>query len=351
MWLNIRWYNGVGALVSEDGAYGPIGATVTNPADGTSVEVESILDLHDTNTRIYEAHYGMTKEWASQLVSLGYPADMPLSFDRYTGAVDFTLGDLASQSPGTVHETFHFVLNNSVVKDNRIPPYEFSYDEARKRNALPVPADQYGDPGAGGSYNYWDELTLSPPAGATYAEIDLLYQGTSWEYVQFLWRANTGANAFLADEGVNMLEAWINTGMVQPYVMASTVWGSAPAPATPDIYSDQLNTYSVSKGGALDAQTDTFRVRDTVAFVAHVVDEDGVALSGAQVFLEVRDSVDSLVTSLQGFSDDTGNAVLKWKTMRNQPPGQYSGTVVDLLKNGFAYDPVAGVQTVSFTLQ
>jgi len=223
MWLNIKWYDANNTLLREDGAYG-----VVTTVNGTPVK--SILNLADPNTKIYEAHYGMTQEWAAQLISLGYSPNLPLSFDRVTGAVDYTLGNLAAQSPGTYHETFHFVLNNTVVKDNRIPPYGFAYDEARKRNALPVPADQYGNPGPGGTYNYWDSVTLNPPAGAVYAQIRLLYQPTSWEYVQFLYLANTGQNAFLANEGINLLNAWLNTGMAEPYVMASATWGSAPPP-------------------------------------------------------------------------------------------------------------------------
>lgn len=221
MWLNIAWYDSSGNLLREDGNYDVVASINGTP-------VKSIVNLADPNTRIYEAHYGMTQEWANQLLALGYPADLPLSFDRITGAVDCTLGQLAAQTPGTYHETFHFVLNNTVAKDNRIPPYNMSYEEARKRNALPVPPDQYLNPN--GSYRYWDEVTLNPPADAIYAEIKLLYQPTSWEYVQFLYLANTGQNVFLANEGVNLLNAWLATAMAEPYVMASTTWGSAPPP-------------------------------------------------------------------------------------------------------------------------
>jgi len=92
------------------------------------------------------------------------------------------------------------------------------------RNALPVPAHQYGNPGAGGTYNYWDEIVLNPPTDAAHATIDLLYQPTSWEYVQFLYEANHGQGTFLAQEGANLLDAWLNTGMAQPHVMASATW-------------------------------------------------------------------------------------------------------------------------------
>ncbi len=66
MWLNIKWYDKNYALLREDGKYG--GLTVD--IDGTSTRVETILNPDDPNTRVYEAHYGMTQEWASQLISL-----------------------------------------------------------------------------------------------------------------------------------------------------------------------------------------------------------------------------------------------------------------------------------------
>ncbi len=226
MWLNIKWYDSNQTLLREDGKYDVV-------ASVNGVPVKSIVDLHGTNTKIYEAHYGMTQEWANQLLNLGYSPGLALSFDRITGAVAYTLGNLAAQAPGTYHETFHFVLNNTVPKDNRIPPYGMTYEEARKRNALPAPANQYGNPGPDGVYNYWDDVLLNPPTGAIYAEIRLLYQPTSWEYVQFLYLANDRTNAFLANEGVNLLNAWLETGQAEPYTMASTTWGSMPTPPPP----------------------------------------------------------------------------------------------------------------------
>jgi hypothetical protein len=224
MWVNVRWRNAAGGLVREDGAYGNLSPVTL---DGTTFVPRSLLDLADPNTKVYEAHYGMTREWAAQLVALGYPASLPLVFDRASGAVTETLGELAGSAPGDAAETFHFVLNNTVLKDNRIPPFGFNYEEARKRNALPVPATQYRN--ADGSYRYFDELVLAPPAEATYAEVRLMYQPTSWEYVQFLRLANTGSNAFLANEGVNLLKSWLATGMAEPQAIATISWGDAPA--------------------------------------------------------------------------------------------------------------------------
>jgi hypothetical protein len=356
MWLNIKWYDGDEALLREDGAYGLLDVEI----DGVPTQVETIIDLHDTNTEIYEAHYGMTQEWAQQLIDLGYPEDLPLSFDRVTGGVDYTLGQLAA-ALGTTHETFHFVLNNVVIKDNRIPPYGMSKTSASIRNALPVPADQYGGgtgtyiPGKIDLYNYWDEVTLTPPIGASYATIDLLYQPTSWEYIQFLYLANNRVNAFLGNEGVNLLDAWLNNGMAAPYVMASTIWGSVPIPPPQqikDLKVDSLATWSMGKRGALGSQTDTFRAGDTVAIIAHVIDsETSSSLSGAQVFLEIRDSGGSVVNSLQGFSDEIGDALMKWKTSKRQVKGTYSVNVTDVVKNGYQLDGGSSVLTVNVTIQ
>ena len=221
MSLKVTWMNDARLTVRIDGDYGEIGVT----ANG--VAVRSIKNLDDPNTKIYEAHYGLDQQWAAQLVGLGYPQSLELSYDRTTGAVEHTLGELATSPPGSEFETFHFVMNNVVHKDNRIPPYGMDYETARKRNALPVPADQYGG-GPGKTYNYFDTIALNPPTGATSAVIELLYQPTSWEYIQFLDLANKQpAGSFLENEGAYMLEAWLNTGMAEPHVMASATWGNA----------------------------------------------------------------------------------------------------------------------------
>jgi hypothetical protein len=228
MWLNIKWFDAGNTLLREDGAYGALSPVNVN---GVSFTPNSLLDLHDANTRVWEAHMGMTQAWAEQLMSLGYPADLPLGFDRLTGNVLETLGGLASKPVGTYAETFHFALNNIVVEDNRIPPYQMSYDIARQRNALPVPDSQYNGAGPGSIYDHFDVVDLAPPAEASSAEIKLMYQPTSWEYIQFVALANDGASAFLGEEGANMLDAWLHTGMAEPFVMETATWGDASGSA------------------------------------------------------------------------------------------------------------------------
>ncbi len=219
MWLNVRWYDDQGQLLREDGAYGPLSVQV-GPYQLT---VESILDLADPNLHLWEAKMGIGQEWANELLGMGLSPNLVLEYDRITGLPTRTLGQLAAEPPGTAWPTFHFVLNDTVVSDDRIPPYGFSYDEARRRNALPVPETLYGDPGPGGTYQHWAEVPLNPPTGAKRAEFSLLYQATSWEYVQFLYLANDGSNAFLASAGEDLARAWYATGMAHPELMARLV--------------------------------------------------------------------------------------------------------------------------------
>lgn len=220
MWLNIKWYNATGGLLREDGAYGNITAQI----DGQNRAVRSLLDLSGTNTRIYEVQGSITQRWATQLLGWGWDPSLPVSYDRLTGAVTRTLGQVAALPIGQYEKSFHFILNNYVAKDNRIPPYGMKYAEAKKRNALPVPFCQFGCPSSTGTFLYYDNVTLTPPRGSKTATISLMYQPTSWEYIQFLYQANKRTNTFLANTGANLLDAWLNTGMSEPYSMATTAW-------------------------------------------------------------------------------------------------------------------------------
>jgi len=416
MWINVRWYDADSNLLREDGKYGAV-ATIDLDDDGEpETTVKSIIDPDSPNTKIYEAHYAMTQEWAQQLRTLGYSADLALSYDRVSGAVNKTLGQLASQQAGTYYETFHFVLNNYVAKDNRIPPYGMSYDIARVRNTLPVPASQYGDPGAGESYRHWDQITLNPPQGAVFAAIDLLYQPTSWEYVQFLYRANNGQNEFLGDEGEYLLDAWLNTNMAAPYVMASTEWtgppsipgdtngdgsvdatdfanlvaqfGGPPGSDSADFNGDGFvdladfvimranfgtSVSSAPKNFATASQTraaivsdmttwgtdnkgdpiaaDTFDAGDTVEITANIVGPSRVGLSGAQVFVEIIDTEGQLITSLQGFTSEKGQALLKWNTGKREPPGVYIALVTTVIKSGYKFDSEQGQIATEFSIE
>jgi hypothetical protein len=227
MWLNIVWKDAGNNILREDGAYGPLALTFDVNGDGqvnTGDTVQTLLDLDDPNTKIYEAHGAVTKEWAQKLIAVSADyAGVPVAYDRVSGAVTHTLADVAALNPGASLETFHFVLNNKVVKTMH-PALRHGLRRVTETLHPALPATQYGNPGAGGAFNYWDEVALNPPAGAASADIRLMYQPTSWEYILFLARANNGSVAFLANEGANILDAWLHTGMAAPHLMASVTW-------------------------------------------------------------------------------------------------------------------------------
>lgn len=226
MWLSLDWKDGTGTTIGTNGAYGSLQRTVDD-LDGVSHDVFSLQD--PDSTRVFEVHGAMDQAWAQQLIDLGYPADLPLSYDRLTDAVEHTLGELAASDPGTVVPTFHFVLNNTVTSDTRIPPYGLAFDEALTRSILPVPETQYGDPGSGGTFDHFSHSFFAIPDEAESVTINLLYQQTSWEYIQFLALGNDGLSPFLGNEGINLLDAWANTGMAAPIVMATTTRGVSTA--------------------------------------------------------------------------------------------------------------------------
>ncbi len=238
IWLDIRWFDAAGALLRHDGEYGPVHVVL----DGAPLRVDTLVDPGDPNTHVWEAHYGITQEWAAQLLSLGWDPAMPIAFDPDTSLLEVTLADVAAMAPGTAQESLHFVLNNVILADPRIPPWAMDFDEAERRNALPVPADQFGDPGPGGAYEHWVDVGLRPPAGASSATLELLYQPTTWENIQFLYLANDGSVPFLADTGEHILEAWLATGMAEPALIASATWG------TPSCVPDEPSESACSDG-------------------------------------------------------------------------------------------------------
>ncbi|MBW2498672.1 MAG: hypothetical protein JRF61_15455 [Deltaproteobacteria bacterium] len=242
MWLRMTWRDSGGQEIRVDGEYGDLTVQMDVNDDDVVDEndvVRTLLDLEGTNTRIYEAQPGISQEWAAILTDAanGTPLvdpDLAVAYDRVTGAATATLSEVAGQTPGTAKKTFHFVLNDTILSDNRIPPWRMSREIARQRNALPVPPELYGNPEADGFYEHFDRVALNPPVGAVEVEIDLLYQSTSWEYIQFLYLANEGGNEMLGDTGEHLLRAWYQAGdettrMAEPHVMA-TITHTVPEP-------------------------------------------------------------------------------------------------------------------------
>ncbi|MEW5958791.1 MAG: PQQ-dependent sugar dehydrogenase [Chloroflexota bacterium] len=167
MWLNLKAYDGNDSLIYESGAYNPATGVLTTAA----------------NTKIYEARQGITPELAAYL---GLPAG---------------------------GESFHFVLNNTVVKDNRIPPRGYSQAAFDRPGLRPVGAS-YPDG------HYWDETVYTLPGNTERVVATLYYQTASKEYIDFL-RANGGI------DGVTLGQLW-DGSKSPPEVMALAFFPSLP---------------------------------------------------------------------------------------------------------------------------
>jgi hypothetical protein len=163
MWINVKFLDASSNLIAESAAY--------DAATG---------DLgHDSEAKIYHIEPGMTSEVAS----------------------------IAGLPEG---KSLHFVLNNMVVMDNRIPPRGFTNANFAA----------FGGPPVGYTYadgQYWDETNYVVPAGAASVQVNLYYQSTSKEFVEFLRDENT-TNTL----GQEMYDIWANNGKCPPELMATS---------------------------------------------------------------------------------------------------------------------------------
>jgi hypothetical protein len=138
-------------------------------------------------------------------------------------------------------ETFHFVLADGRYKDNRIPPKGFDIAAAGARLSVPawhgVEDPNYFTPEeyAGG----YDQVDLTIAAGADRVEVNLYYQTTSREYVEFL-RDEIANGVAQSDPFFDRLRAWGDTLWqlwdhnkdlpgAAPVLMAQATYGTAGA--------------------------------------------------------------------------------------------------------------------------
>ncbi len=126
-------------------------------------------------------------------------------------------------------QSFHFILNDTVMLDNRIPPEGF--DPPEDRDMAPVGRD-YGD-GSGG-YHHWDEATFDLMAcgeGDLSLRVRLLFQSTTREYIEFLRdNAPDSLDPDVGNRGEMAYQLWDEHGGRTPTVMAES---SMPLGASP----------------------------------------------------------------------------------------------------------------------
>jgi hypothetical protein len=165
MWLNIVGRNANGDTVFQSGAYNFGTADLTR----------------DAQVKIYEAKPGLTQRTATQY----------------------------RLQPGP---SFHFILNDTIYLDNRIPPRGFVNAAFASHNAPPV-AYTYAD----GQYS--DNTTYRLPSTVTQVTTTLYYQTSSKEYITFLRDENIANPHDTRRWGDSLYAAWNRRGKSRPVVM------------------------------------------------------------------------------------------------------------------------------------
>ncbi len=179
MWLNVQFFDANLTLVGESGAYDNTTGTLFN----------------DAELKVYETKPGL----------------------------DEVTAPLVGVDPGP---SFHFVLNNKIFKDNRIPPRGFTNAAYADFGGAPV-AHSYADG------QYWDVTPYTIPPTATSATVTLYYQSTSKEYIEFLRDENTTNSV-----GQELYDLWANNDMCPPEPMASQTITLAQAQLRGDLDCD-----------------------------------------------------------------------------------------------------------------
>ncbi|WP_420643755.1 hypothetical protein [Candidatus Leptofilum sp.] len=176
MWLQVEAYDADGALIYSSGTY--------DAATGHLTE--------DSDLQLYEAKHGISTDLAAQL---GLPAG----------------------------ESFHFVLNNEILHDNRIPPRGYDFAAFEAAGAAPYTSGA-ADPARYANGQYWDTTTYMLPAEPEVVIVRLMHQVASREYIEFL----RDESPFFGNPNSNgqiMYDLWEANGRSHPTVMIQKAIG------------------------------------------------------------------------------------------------------------------------------
>ena len=147
--------------------------------------------------------------------------------------------------------SFHFVLNNQIFSDNRIPPRGFTNANFQAIQSPPV-----GYTYADGQHS--DETEYHLPAATVLVTATLYYQTTSKEYVEFL-RDKNETNQW----GQVFYDLWAANGKSPPVVMAEKSWYTGPPDTEPPTAPANLTATAASSSEidlSWDASTDNVGV-------------------------------------------------------------------------------------------
>jgi hypothetical protein len=191
----------------------------------------------------YDFGAGTLKGLTYPYLGQGLPDPQPLEANEVY--LDELVYEMKPSSTDLTNETktFHFALATGRYKDNRIPPKGFRIAEAGERLSVPVTGGAE-DPGYFTSAEYaggYDEVSLIIPAGADYVEVNLYYQTTSREYIEFLRDEINGTGNLTLSSPTPSQEP--NAYIVQndPFFAQLKAWGDT-------IW--QLWTHNMSEDGA-----------------------------------------------------------------------------------------------------
>jgi len=191
IWINLRAYDNTDALIYESGAYDP----------------ETGILTHDADVKTYEIKPGISQALAP-IVNL--PAG----------------------------PSFHFVLNDTIYKDNRIPPRGFTNAAFDSIQSPPVDYS-YADG------EYWDLTEYSIPDSTAQVVATLYYQSTSKEYVEFLRDENV-----TNDWGTTLYDLWSTNGKSPPVAMVADTFIIEQANRPPTL--DSIGAQTVNEGEVLE---------------------------------------------------------------------------------------------------
>jgi len=110
--------------------------------------------------------------------------------------------------------SFHFVLNDTTIVDNRIPPKGFTNAGFAQRNASPIGVS-YADG------QNWDDTRFVLPSSAVTITASLMYQTISREYVSFLRDENTSNGFDWNSWGSKLYASWDSRGKSTPVAMVT----------------------------------------------------------------------------------------------------------------------------------
>jgi PKD repeat protein len=125
--------------------------------------------------------------------------------------------------------SFHFVLNDTIYKDNRIPPRGFTNAAFELIQSPPI-GYSYADG------QYWDDTEYTIPGSAVSVTVTLNYQTVSRDYVDFL-RDENRTNHW----GQTFYDLWDSNGRSAPVAMATNTITIASTPPVADFSAAPLS--------------------------------------------------------------------------------------------------------------